>query len=123
MCSLGVFGPPYSTHPYILGNKREKSRFYFYASVLSFSAIQHIQADLNIAIFLMLSIFPLISRSTSFFSKLLRNVLNAPNTIGITIPFMFKSFFNCLTRLMSLSSVSLPLMLKLLFVRTGRSTH
>ena len=36
----------YSTHLYILSNKRKKNRLYFYTSVLSsFSAIQHELVD------------------------------------------------------------------------------
>ncbi len=57
-----------------------------------------IQADLNKAIVWMISTRPLISLSFSLCTNLLVTVPSAPITIGISVTFMFHSFFNSLKR-------------------------
>ena len=52
-----------------------------------------ILADLNNAVVWMVSTRPLISKSSSPSTDLLVTVLRAPITIGITVTFMFHSFF------------------------------
>ena len=62
-----------------------------------------ILADLNNVIVWMVSIRPLISKSFSPCTTPLLTVLSAPITIGITVTFMFHSFFNSLARSRNLS--------------------
>ena len=57
-----------------------------------------ILADLSKAIAWMVSIPPLISRSSNPFSRLLWTVPSTPTTICITITFILHSFLSCLAR-------------------------
>ena len=57
-----------------------------------------ILADLNNAVVWMTSTRPLISKSSCHCTNLLLTVPRAPITIGITVTFMFHSFFNSLAR-------------------------
>ena len=68
-----------------------------------------ILADLNNAVVSMVSAHPIISKSSSLCTNLLMIIPRAPITIGITITFMFHSFFNSLVRLRYLSFFSLSL--------------
>ena len=64
--------------------------------------------DLNNAVVCMVSFLPLISNSSNHFSKSLgRTVPCVPTTIGITIIFMFHSFFGYLAKSKYLSIFSL----------------
>ena len=60
--------------------------------------LQSILADLNNAVFWMVSTRPLISKSFSPFINPLVTVPRAPITTGIYVTFMFYSFFNSLAR-------------------------
>ena len=53
------------------------------------------QADINNALAMMVSIFPLISKSSNPFNNLLGIVPRAPIITGITVTLMFHSFFLC----------------------------
>ena len=55
--------------------------------------ILSILADLNNAVAWMVSIWPLISKSSSPFTNCLRIVPSVPITIDITVTFMFHNFF------------------------------
>ena len=57
-----------------------------------------ILADLNNAVVWMVFTHPLISKSSSSYINPLVTVPRAPITIGITVTFMFHSFFNSLVR-------------------------
>ena len=65
-----------------------------------------ILADLNNAVVLMVSTHPLISKSSSSCTNLFVTVLSPPVTIGITVTFMFHSFFSFLARYLSLFLLS-----------------
>ena len=60
--------------------------------------LYNILSDLNIAVILIVSISPFISKSSSFFTNLLGIVLMASSTIGITVTFRFNYFFRSLAR-------------------------
>ena len=62
-----------------------------------------IPAILNNAVVLMVSSRPPSSKSSSPFNNPLVTVLKAPITIGIIVAFMFRNFFNSLTRSRNLS--------------------
>ena len=57
-----------------------------------------IPAEFGSAVVWMVSMFPLISSFPSISSKPLGTVTRAPNTIGITVIFIFESFFSSLAR-------------------------
>ena len=61
-----------------------------------------ILANLNNAVFRMVSNGPLISKSSCHFTMSLKIVASAPITIGITVTFMFHSIFSSLTLLLLL---------------------
>ena len=65
-----------------------------------------ILADCSSAVVWMVSILPLISRSSSLFSKFIGTVPCAPTAIGITFTLIFHSFFNSLARFRYLSIIS-----------------
>ena len=54
--------------------------------------LHSIQIDLNYAVVCIVSILPLISNTSSLFSKLLETVPSAPITIGITVTLIFHNF-------------------------------
>ena len=68
-------------------------------------------ADLNNAVVWIVSTCPLISKSSSSSMNPLVTVLSTPITIGITINFMFNSFFLSLERSRYLSLFCLPTVL------------
>ena len=57
-----------------------------------------IQVDLNNAVVWMVSARLSIFNSSSFLTKLLETIPSTPITIGITVTFIFDSFFNSLAR-------------------------
>ena len=57
-----------------------------------------ILANLNNTVIWMVSTCPLISKSSSFCTNPLVTVPSAPSTIGITVTFIFHSFFSSLAR-------------------------
>ena len=63
-----------------------------------FRTLLNILADLNNAVVPRVSSRPLISKSSSSCTNILVTVTSAPITIGITVTFMFHSFFNYLAR-------------------------
>ena len=69
-------------------------------------ALLSILADLSNVVVWIVSTRPLISKSSSPFTNPLLIVLEAPITIGITVSFMFYSFFNSLARSWYLSFFS-----------------
>ena len=73
---------------------------------LSDSFSLNILANFNNDVVWMVSIFPWISSLLSLFSRSLETVPRARITIGITITFMFHSFFSSLARSRFLSSFS-----------------
>ena len=79
-------------------------------------------ADLNNAVVWMISIRPLISKSLSLRTNPLLTVLNVPITIGITVTFMFHSFFSSLARSSYLSLFSLSFSFILWSTGTPKST-
>ena len=79
-----------------------------------------IQADFRTAVVRMVSILPLISGSSSHFSRFLETVQRAPTTICVT--FMFLNFFNSLARFMYLSSILPYLTFPLWSAGTAKST-
>ena len=64
-----------------------------------------ILADLNNGVVLMVSICPLIFKTSSPSNNPLLTEQSAPTTIGITVTFMFDSFFSSLAVLLSLFSL------------------
>ena len=86
-----------------------------------------IQADLNNPLVWMVSTCPLISKSSSSFTKPLRINPNAPITIGITVTFMFHSWFSTLATSRFLSVFSLSFFFFFFFTlwstRTAKSTN
>ena len=82
-----------------------------------------ILADLNNALILTITILPLISNSGSLFSKPLGTVFSAPIIIGITVTFMFDSFFSSLARCKYLSIFLLSFIFTLQSARTAKSTR
>ena len=60
--------------------------------------LRSILADLNIAVVWLVSTSPAISKSSSPCTNPLVTVQRAAITIGITVTFMFQSFFNSLVR-------------------------
>ena len=81
-----------------------------------------ILADLNNVMVWMVSTRPLISKSFTPFTKPLVTVLRAPRTIGITVTFMFHSFFNFRARSRYLSFFSLSFNFTLWAAGTAKST-
>ena len=72
-------------------------------------------ADFNSVVVWVVSIFPLTSSTPSLFSKFLGTVPSAPNTIDITVTFMFHTIASRLTRYsfsFSLISLFVPLELQ-----------
>ena len=69
------------------------------------NAVVCILADLNVVVW-MVATRPLISNSSSPFINPLVTVSNAPITIGITVTFIFHSFFGSLARSRYLSFFS-----------------
>ena len=65
-----------------------------------------ILADFNNVVVWMVSTHPLIFKSFSSFINLLMTVSSAPITIGITVTFMFHSFFSSLARSRNISLFS-----------------
>ena len=55
--------------------------------------------DLNNAVVWMVSAHPLISQSSSLFTNSLVTVPSAPNTIGVTVTFIFYRFFSFLPKI------------------------
>ena len=70
----------------------------------------------------MVSTFPLISKSFSAFTKPLRIVSSVLITIGITVTFVFQSFFYSLARSRYLSLFSLSFNFTMWSVKTAKST-
>ena len=70
----------------------------------------------------MVSILPLIFRYPNLFSRLLETVPRVPFTIGISITFMFHSFFSSLARFSYLSIFPLSLMFPEWFTVMAKST-
>ena len=62
------------------------------------SILLSIQVDLNDAVFLMVSTHPVIYKSSSLSYNLLVTVPSVPITVGITVTFMFHSFFSSLVK-------------------------
>ena len=81
-----------------------------------------ILADLNNAIILMVPICSLISKYSSLWNNLLVNVPSAPITAGITVTFMFYSFFRSLARSSNLPHFSLVFNFTLWSAWTAKST-
>ena len=80
--------------------------------------------DLNNAVVWMVSTRPLISNSSSLFTNSFVTVPSAPITVGITVNFMFYSFFNSLANSRYLSLFTLSIFLgDLLAMFTIRQTH
>ena len=67
-------------------------------SLQTFRTLLDILSDLNIAIFWVVSIRSLISKSFNLCITPLVNIPRAPITIDITVTFMFHSFFTSLAR-------------------------
>ena len=86
------------------------------------STLLSILTDLNNAVVWMVSIRLLISKSSNPCTNLLVTVPRAPITIGITIIFMFHSFFNSLARLKYLSFILLSFNLTLWSAWTAKFT-
>ena len=81
-----------------------------------------ILADLNNTVVWMVSTRPLISKSTSPCTSLLLTVSRASITIGITVTFMFNSFFNSLAKSGYLFLFSLSFNFILSSAETAKST-
>ena len=79
-------------------------------------------ADFNNAVVWTVSVHPLFSKSSSLCTNPLVTVPNSPNTISVTVTFMFHSFFSSLARSSYLSLFSLPFNFTLWSVRTAKST-
>ena len=89
---------------------------------LVFRTLLSVLTVLNNTVVWTVSVRPLISKSSSLFTKPLGIVPSAPTTIGITVTFMFQSFFVCsLERSKYLSIFSLLCFL-LLSTGTAKST-
>ena len=84
--------------------------------------ILSILADLNNVVVWMVSICPLISKSSRHCTNLLATVPSAPVTIGITVIFIFHSFFSSLARFMYLSLFSFFSSFTLWSAETEKST-
>ena len=80
-----------------------------------------ILADLNNIVVLILSTRPLISKSSSPFNNSLVTARRAPIIIGITITFIFHSFFNYLVRTQYLSFFSFSFNFTLWLAGTAKS--
>ena len=87
-----------------------------------FRTLLSILTDLNNAVVWTVSLCPLISKSSSSFSKLLEIVPRASITIGITVIFMFHSFFSALARFRYLSLFSFYFIFTLLSACITKST-
>ena len=81
-----------------------------------------ILADLNNAVVWMVSFRPLISKSSSPCINPLKTVPSELITIGITVTFMFHSFFSFLARSRQLSLLLLSIRFTQWSVRTANST-
>ena len=81
-----------------------------------------ILTDLNSAVVSIVSICPLISKSSCPFIKPLVTVPRTPATIGITVTLRFHSFFSSLARSMYLSFFSLSFNFTLWLFETAEST-
>ena len=81
-----------------------------------------ISPDLSNALIWMVPTYPLISKSFCSFTNPLGNIPSAPATIGITIIFMFHSFFRSLARSRYLSLFSPSFDLTQCSARTAKST-
>ena len=97
----------------------------------SFSACESLQvsrtrltilADVHNAGVCMVCICPLISNSSNPFTNPLGIVPSTPTTIGITVTFMFHSFFSSLARCRYLSLFSLSFIFALWSAGTAKST-
>ena len=66
-------------------------------------------------------ILPLISNSSSLFSRPLRTVASTPTTIGITITFIFHSLFSSLARSKYLSIISVSFIFTVVCLK-GKNT-
>ena len=84
--------------------------------------LHSILADLNNVVVWMVSTRPLISKSSSPFTNPLVSVSRTPITTGITVTFMFHSFFNFLAKSRYLSFFSLSFNFTLWSVGTAQST-
>ena len=89
---------------------------------LVFETLLIILADLNNVVVQMIFILPLISCSPSLFSRPLRTIPNAPTTIGITVTFIFLSFFSFLAKSKYLLIVSFSFIFILFSTETTKST-
>ena len=87
-----------------------------------FRTLLSILANLN-AVVWMVSARPLISKSSSPFSKLLGIIPSISITNGITITFMFNSFLSSLARFKYLSLFSFSLVFTLWSTETEKSTR
>ena len=81
-----------------------------------------ILADFNNVVVWMVSTHPIISKSTSSSTNLLVTVPRAPVTIGLTITFIFHSFFNSQAKSRYLSFFLLSFNFTLQSARTAKST-
>ena len=91
-------------------------------SLLVSRTLLGILADLNKAVFWIVSTRPLISKSSSPYSNHLVTVPREPITIGITATFMFNSFFNSQAWSRYLSLFSLSFNFTLWSTKTAKST-
>ena len=89
---------------------------------LIFRTLLSILANLNNAVVWMVSTHPLISKSSSPCTSSLVTVLSVPITIGITIVYMFHSFFSSLARSRYLSLFSLSFSFTLWSAGMAKST-
>ena len=81
-----------------------------------------ILADLSYTVVWTVFTFPLISKSSSPFTNPLGIVQSATTTIGLTVTFMFHSFFSSLARSRYLSLFSHSFNFALWFAETAKST-
>ena len=82
----------------------------------------NILANLNQVVVWIVSTHPLISKSSSPCTKPFMTVPSKPNAVGITVTFMFHSFFCSLARSMHLSLFLLSFSFTLWSAKTAKST-